>query len=197
MTTDSRELQGAIRKAQRGDGQAFEVLLSYVEEPVWRLTFLLLRHKEDAEDAAQETLLKLWRTLPSYRFECPILPYVLRMARNTVIDMQRRRQKQWESTTSFSTQNEQGEWTMLDLPDPDEAADPVRSYEKKERILAVRAALDELPDECREILVMKDMQNLSYEQIALSLDVPDGTVKSRLYRARKKLADILRDRNIF
>ena len=186
---DSRELQRVIRQAQAGDGQAFEML--------WRLTLLLLRHKENAEDATQETLVKLWRSLPTYRFECPILPYVLRMARNTVIDMQRRSNKQKEHTAPLTVQNEQGEWVDTDIADPDEHSNPAAAYERKERIEAVHRALGELPDEFREILVLKDMQNLSYEHIMKTLELPEGTVKSRLYRARKKLADILKDRNIF
>ena len=195
MEEDSKELRRVIRAAQRGDERAFETLLGLVEAPVYRLVLSMLRQRQDAEDAAQETLVKLWRSLPSYRFECPFLPYALHVARNTALDMLRRR-KNGAATISLTVEDEDGETVQLEVADTDEYADPSRAYARRETCEAVRRALGELPQEHREILTLKDMEGLSYEQIAHVLRLEEGTVKSRLHRARKKLAELLKTRNI-
>ena len=197
MQKDSRELRAVIEAAQRGDEQAFEKLLGYLEQPVWRLALHLTGQREDAEDAVQETLIKLWRSLPFYRFECPILPYVLRITRHVVIDRRRHDARREQSTVSLTVQNEQGEYVEQDVADPDDNANPALAYEREQRILAVHRAIDELSEEFREVLILKELQNASYEQIGQILGLQEGTVKSRLFRARKKLAEILKARNIF
>ena len=196
MQKDDHSMQRIIRAAQRGDEQAFEQLLFALERQVYRLCYSMTHSREDAEDATQETMIKLWRTLPSYRFECPILPYTLRMARNTVLDLLRRRGARAQ-TLSLTVQEEAGESETLDIPDPDEYADPARAYERRERIKGVRTAIEELPPDHRDILTLKDIEGYSYEQIGQILQLEEGTVKSRLARARKKLVEILKERNIF
>lgn len=195
MQRDDRQMQRTVRAAQAGDEQAFETLLGAIEQPVYRLIYSMLHSREDAEDATQETLIKLWRTLPSYRFECPILPYTLHMARNVALDLIRRRHARVQ-TVSLTGEDENGENEQWDIADPNEYANPAREYERQERIEVVRRAVDALPDEYREIVVLKDMQGYSYEQIGQILSLGEGTVKSRLSRARKKLAEILKNGNI-
>ena len=196
-TKDSKELRALIRAAQEGDEQAFEQILTLLEAQVYRLAFSMLRHKQDAEDATQETFIKLWRTLPSYRFECPILPYVLKMTRTTVLDMQRKIERRREHELSLTLENDQGERVELDLADTDVQNDPVAHLSKMELIAQVRQAIEDLPPGHRDILLLKDMQGLSYEQIAQTLDIQVGTVASRLSRARKNLEKILKTRKIF
>ena len=195
MQRDDRQMQRTVRAAQAGDEQAFETLLGAIEQSVYRLIYSMLHSREDAEDATQETLIKLWRTLPSYRFECPILPYTLHMARNVALDLIRRRHARVQTVT-LTGEDENGENEQWDIADPNEYANPAREYERQERIEAVRRAVDALPDEYREIVVLKDLQGYSYEQIGQILSLGEGTVKSRLSRARKKLAGILKNGNI-
>lgn len=196
MQRDDRQMQRTVRAAQAGDEQAFEALLGAIEQQVYRLVYSMLRSREDAEDATQETLIKLWRTLPSYRFECPILPYTLHIARNVALDIVRRRASRVQ-TVSLTTEGEDGESLELDVADLDEYAHPARAYERQERIKGVRAAIEELPPDHKEILTLKDIEGYSYELIGQMLQLEEGTVKSRLSRARKKLAEILKERNIF
>lgn len=195
MSKDDRELRLVIKRAQKGDEQAFEQLMRTVETPMYRLALSLLRQREDAEDATQEALVKLWRTLPGYRFECPILPYALQITRNTVLDLLRRRRARGE-TVSLTVDGEDGETVVLDIADPDESTDPARAYASEERLHEVRRAIDELPIELREILTLRALEGMSYEQIGQVLALEDGTVKSRLSRARKKLQELLKKRNI-
>ncbi|MBO5897687.1 MAG: RNA polymerase sigma factor, partial [Clostridia bacterium] len=138
----------------------------------------------------------LWRTLPSYRFECPILSYALQITRNTVLDLLRRKRARGE-TVSLTVEEEDGEAAVLDIADPDEASDPARAYASEERMSEVRRALGDLPIELREILTLRAIEGMSYEQIGQVLSLEEGTVKSRLSRARKKLEEILKSRNIF
>ncbi len=194
---DDRALRATIREAQKGDEGAFERLVKELQEPVYRLALSMLRHREDAEDAAQETLIKLWRTLPDYRFECPLLPYVLRMTRTTVLDLERRRRGQRAMETSLTYETEEDEAAVRDIADVDVATDPVRALERKMTAQAVRAAIDELDEDAREIIILKDLQGLSYEQLCEVLGLEMGTVKSRLFRARKNLKKILKNGNIF
>lgn len=196
MQKDDRNMQKVIRAAQKGDERAFEALLGSLERQVYRLCYSMTHAREDAEDATQETMIKLWRTLPSYRFECPILPYTLRMARNTALDVLRRRNARIQ-TVSMTVQDEAGESEAIDVADSDEYANPARAYERQERVQSIRAAIDELSPDQRDIIVLKDLEGYSYEQIGQILQIGEGTVKSRLSRARKKLAEILKARNIF
>ena len=196
MSRDDRELRSVIHKAQKGDEQAFEALMRTIELPMYCLALSMTRQREDAEDVTQEALVKLWRTLPSYRFECPILSYALQITRNTVLDLLRRKRARGE-TVSLTVEEEDGEAAVLDIADPDEASDPARAYASEERMSEVRRALGDLPIELREILTLRAIEGMSYEQIGQVLSLEEGTVKSRLSRARKKLEEILKSRNIF
>lgn len=197
MEKDSGELKALIRSAQAGDEGAFEQILSLIEVPVYRLAFSMLRHKQDAEDAAQEVLIKLWRTLPDYRFECPLLIYVLKMTRTTVLDLQRKLSRRREHEVSLTVEDEDGERVVMDVADTSVDANPAEHLTRAERIAEVRRAMEDLPPAERDIIMLKDIQGLSYAQIADLLSVEEGTVGSRLSRARKNLEKILKTRKIF
>jgi RNA polymerase sigma-70 factor (ECF subfamily) len=197
MEKDSKELKALIRSAQAGDEGAFEQILSLIEVPVYRLAFSMLRHKQDAEDAVQEVLIKLWRTLPDYRFECPLLIYVLKMTRTTVLDLQRKLSRRREHEVSLTVEDEDGERVVMDVADTSVDANPAEHLTRAERIAEVRRAIEDLPPAERDIIMLKDIQGLSYAQIADLLSMEEGTVGSRLSRARKNLEKILKTRKIF
>lgn len=194
---DSQEIKSLIQAAQKGDEQAFEKLLDMLQTPIYRLAFSMLHHKQNAEDAAQEVLIKLWRTLPDYRFECPILPYVLKMTRTTVLDMQRKLTRRHAHETSLTVDGDDGERVVMDVVDTSTASDPVAALAREELIAEVRRAIDDLPPDDRDIIILKDLRGLSYESIAHVLAMEEGTVASRLSRARKKLKNLLKTRKIF
>ena len=197
MEKDSKEMRALILAAQAGDEQAFEQILRLIEVPVYRLAFSMLRHKEDAEDVSQEVLIKLWRTLPDYRFECPLLLYVLKMTRNAALDLERKRSRRRENEVSLTVENDDGERVDRELADTSEDNDPAKRLTRAERIAEVRRAIEALPPDQREIIILKDIQGLSYAQIADLLSIEEGTVGSRISRARKNLAKILRNGKIF
>jgi RNA polymerase sigma-70 factor (ECF subfamily) len=197
MEKDSGELKALIRSAQAGDERAFEQILSLIEVPVYRLAFSMLRHKQDAEDVSQEVLIKLWRTLPDYRFECPLLIYVLKMTRTTVLDLQRKNARRREHEVSLTVEDEDGDRVEMDVTDTSVDANPAEHLTRAERIAEVRRAVEDLPPAERDIIMLKDIQGLSYAQIADLLSMEEGTVGSRLSRARKNLEKILKTRKIF
>jgi RNA polymerase sigma-70 factor (ECF subfamily) len=197
MEKDSGELKALIRSAQAGDERAFEQILSLIEVPVYRLAFSMLRHKQDAEDVSQEVLIKLWRTLPDYRFECPLLIYVLKMTRTTVLDLQRKNARRREHEVSLTVEDEDGDRVEMDVTDTSVDANPAEHLTRAERIAEVRRAVEDLPPAERDMIMLKDIQGLSYAQIADLLSIEEGTVGSRLSRARKNLEKILKTRKIF
>ena len=197
MEKDSKELKALIRSAQAGDESAFEQILTLIEVPVYRLAFSMLRHKQDAEDVSQEVLIKLWRTLPDYRFECPLLIYVLKMTRTTVLDLQRKNARRREHEMSLTVEDEDGDRVEMDVTDTSVDANPAEHLTRAERIAEVRRAIEDLPPAERDMIMLKDIQGLSYAQIADLLSIEEGTVGSRLSRARKKLEKNLKKRKIF
>ena len=196
MRTDDKQTRAWIRAAQDGDEQAFAALLSHLEAPVYRYALSLLRHEADAQDVAQEVFIKLWRTLPSFRSDCPILSYVLTMTRNAVIDWQRRRVSAGGDVLSLSDTDEDGRTLLPEVADPSPEASPPRMVEQAERLAAIRRAIGELPAPQREVLILRAIDGCSYEEIARILSAEVGTVKSRLFRARENLEKILREWNI-
>ena len=196
-TKDSEEWREQIRAAQAGDEKAFERLMTRYERQVYRLAFSLLRHKEDAEDAMQETFIKLWRVLPTYRYECSLLVYVLRITRTVSLDVERRRERRRANETSLTVEDDTGESVDREIADEDVSSRPDLAFERAERIRMVREAIEELPEEHRQIILYKDIQGLSYAEIGAILGLGEGTIASRLARARENLKKILKKRKIF
>lgn len=196
-TKDSEEWREQIRAAQAGDEKAFERLMTRYERQVYRLAFSLLRHKEDAEDAMQETFIKLWRVLPTYRYECSLLVYVLRITRTVSLDVERRRERRRANETSLTVEDDTGESVDREIADEDVSSRPDLAFERAERIRMVREAIQELPEEHRQIILYKDIQGLSYAEIGAILGLGEGTIASRLARARENLKKILKKRKIF
>ncbi len=194
---DEIELRQEIQRAQTGDEKAFERIMTRYETQVYRLAFSLLRHKEDAEDAMQETFIKLWRVLPTYRYECSLLVYLLRITRTVSLDIERRRGRRRANETSLTVEDDTGERIERDIPDEDVDSRPDLEVIRAERIRMVREAIEELSEEHRQIIIYKDIQGLSYAEIEAILAIGAGTIASRLARARENLKKILKEWKIF
>lgn len=195
MAVDNEILLGLMKKAASGNDAAFEKLVKHFEKPVYNLAMQTVRNREDALDVAQDVFLKLWRTRGSFRGDCSVSTWVMRIAKNTVLDLLRRRTA--HASESLTYEDGEGESAERDIPDCDTASDPAASYERKERIAEVRRSMLMLSEEHREIIVLRDMEGFSYSEISAMLGIEEGTVKSRLSRARNSLKEILEKRNIF
>ncbi len=174
-----------IARVLAGDAEAFEPLVKEHQTNVYRLALRLLGNEADAADAAQDAFLKAYTSLSSFRGESRFSVWLYRLTNNVCIDALRRRR----DALSLETEDDEGETTALPLPD--ERWSPETLAERAEDIRAVRSALDALPDDCREILTLREIGGLSYEELAAALRLELGTVRSRLNRARKRLADEL------
>lgn len=195
MLPDNRILAELMRRAASGEDAAFESLVRHFEGMVYSFALQSLRRREDAEDATQEVFLKLWRTLGTWRDEASVKTYIMRIARNTVIDMIRRRNSR--PTDSLTVEDDDGEESQLDIADTDTTSNPAADYARCEQIEEVRRAIDELPPDHREIIILRDINGLSYAEIAEATGLDPGTVRSRLSRARNNLKEILKTRNFF
>lgn len=184
--------EDVLSRAKDGDVAAFEEIVYAYEGYVYGLALSLTEHREDAEDATQDTFLKLWRALPEYRGTTAALySYVLRICRNSALDVLRRRRR---TPLPLTYTDEDGEETEIDIPDT--SPTPDEDYVRRAEAAEVRAAVDALPPDMRRMIYLRHMANADYAEIAELLGIPEGTVKSRLHRARKKLCEILKKRNI-
>ena len=179
------EERGAVRRVLAGDTAAFESVVLAYEKLLYNISLRMLGSPEDAADAVQETFLRAFSSLNAYRGEGKLSGWLCRIAGNICLDVLRRRRE----TVSLSVEGGEGETVQWDIPD--ERQDPAALTERKELRERVRRALEELPPDFRLPLLLREYGGLHYDEIARSLDLDPGTVKTRIFRARKKLCAIL------
>lgn len=180
---DEREL---IDRCLAGDASAFEPLVERYRQRVWRLAYQLLHDREEAWDCAQEAFVRAFHSLASFRGQSAFYTWLFRITVNVATDRQRARGAQARAFGAERLPEEEWKRTMPDTGTrPDQAA--IQS-EQRERI---RRALDALPPKARTIIMLSDVEGLSYREIAEVLACPIGTVMSRLHNARKRLKGLL------
>lgn len=182
-----------VHRVQSGEAEAFEELVRAHEKTVYNLALRLVGNPQDAEDMAQEAFLKVYRSLPEFRGESKFSVWLYRIVSNVCLDHLRRQGRR--PASSLTTEDEDGEKQQWDVPD--ESQSPERLLEQKLTREAVQRGLETLPEDQRQILLLREIRGMSYEEIGQTLDLEPGTVKSRIFRARKKLvAWLLADGNI-
>lgn len=190
--TREEELR-TVESVLGGDVNAFETLVLSYEKNVYNLALRMVMNPEDASDMAQEAFIRAYNSLASFRGESKFSVWLYRIVSNVCLDFLRSRSR--HPTVSLSVENDEGEETELDIPD--ESQSPEALLERRLTRDSVRRGLDALSEEYRQILLLREIQGLSYDEIAETLSMELGTVKSRIFRARKKLCDfLLRDGNI-
>ena len=175
-----------VRAAQGGDESAFEELVRTYEKKIYHLSLRMCNNQEDALEIAQETFLSAWRGLRFFRGDSSFSTWLYRLASNAAIDFLRREGRQ----SALSGLSLDDESLRLDPPDSP-AASPHAHLERKELRAALEMGLMALSAEHRQILLLRELQGMSYEEIAGVLDLDLGTVKSRIARAREKLRKYL------
>ena len=175
--------QELVRAAAGGDTEAFERLVRTYENKIYHLALRMCGSSVEASDIAQEAFLAAWRGLPSFRGEANFATWLYRLTSNAAIDYLRRQKK------------ERGDMSLddedLGLDAVDTGPGPQDAAERTEVRTAVAAGLQQLSEGHRQVLVLREIQGLSYEEIADVLEVDLGTVKSRISRARTALRKIL------
>jgi RNA polymerase sigma-70 factor (ECF subfamily) len=178
--------QTFVERCRAGDLAAFEPLVEKYRQRVWRLAYNVLRDSEEAWDVAQEGFIRAWQALPTFRGQSAFYTWLFRIVMNLAQDRLRQRGARGRAFGTERITEEEMDRVMVD-PDPRPDTTAVRA-EERERI---RQALDTLSESHRAIIMLSDLEGLSYREIAEVLDVPMGTVMSRLHNARKRLRDAL------
>lgn len=183
-----------IRRAQQGDNGAFEELLLLHQKKVYNLCLRMSANPDDALDLSQEAFLRVWRSLGQYQFEASFSTWLFRLTSNICIDFLRRKKRRQETslTESYDDSDEGAELSV-----PDAQPGPEQQAMTNETKIELARAMEQLSPEHREILQLRVIEDLQYEQIADILGVRVGTVKSRLARARLALRKILKAGNYF
>lgn len=190
----TREQENAVvRAVLNGDVNAFEMLVREYEKNVYNLALRMVGNSEDAADMSQEAFIKAYNSLDSFRGDSKFSVWLYRIVSNVCLDFIRSRKR--KQTVSLSMEDDNGDDVELDIADDTQS--PERLMDKRLTREAVRRGLASLPPGQRQILLLREIQGLSYDEIAEVLNVEAGTVKSRIFRARKKLsAFLLEDGNI-
>jgi RNA polymerase sigma-70 factor (ECF subfamily) len=173
-----------IRRCLEGDALAWDRLVREHWKRVFNIAYKFVARLEEAEDLTQETFVKVFRALPTYDGRASFETWLTRVSRNLCIDHYRRRRREEET---FTDQVE-----LDSIPLDELVSRPDARLEQRDHIALIRRALAQLPPTYREPVVLRDIQGLSYEQIAQRLHLQEGTVKSRINRGRKQLAGQLR-----
>ena len=172
-----------LRRARRGDPEAFEQLIGPLEQRIWRICWHYTGNREAAEDCGQETMLRIWRNLGNYRGDCALESWVYRIAANCCMDYLRKKKR--DRSVSVEPLKEQG----FDPADPSPGTEEQAVTGDEHRRL--REAITLLPEEQREALVLTQLEKIPYEQAAQMLGTSEGTVKSRVNRAKARLREML------
>jgi RNA polymerase sigma-70 factor (ECF subfamily) len=177
-----------ISRARRGDVAAFEELISAYERKVYNLAYRMCGEREDAADLAQEALVRAFRAIGRFREQSQFSTWLYRIVVNVCLDHQRSRKRHPTVSLDEPMPGEDGDLTRQIVAD---TPDPQAHYEQLETQMAVQRAISRLSADHRTVVVMRDIQDMAYEDIAAALGLALGTVKSRLNRARQALREEL------
>ena len=172
-----------IEQVLAGDNNAFGGLVERYQTRVYNLALRMCGNQDDAFDLAQEAFFRAWRGLSGFQFESAFSTWLFRLTANVCLDWIRAKKRR--PTVSLTTVDDEDEETQLELPDP--AKGPEALLLAAEDRAAVARAMNQLPVEYRQILTMRAINDLSYTEIAEILQIKEGTVKSRISRARLAL----------
>lgn len=178
--------------AAKGNIESFEKLVKKYERFVVSCVYPIVKNTEDTKDISQETFLKAYKSLSTFKGESEFSTWLYKIAKNCALDFVR---KQKIGTLSTDTSGDEADG--FDIPDLSEKSSPEKSLLSKEKNEVLYDAILSLSDEHREIIILRDINGYSYEQISQMLSIEQGTVKSRIFRARESLRKILLKKNYF
>ncbi len=177
-----------VRAVRNGDTTAYRGLVERYQTRVYHLVFGMVRNQEDAKDLTQEAFVKAYRNLHNFREDSRFYTWLYRIAMNVTIDFVRRRNKAPlpGAEEDVASREPDGQ-----ISEAHHAQSPRRAYEQKALHQAILAAVEQLPEDQRQVILLREVEGLSYKEIAEIVGVPEGTVMSRLFYARKKLQAVL------
>jgi len=177
-----------IERLRRGDSAAFEILVEERSSEIYGLLYRLTENREEARDLTQETFLRAFQSIASFRGEADLRTWIYRIA----INQARNRWRWWrrrrrDLTVSLDEGDDGGRQALLETLKSSSSSDPEHDALSRERERMLRKALSGLRRVYREAVILRDIEGFAYEEIAIALDISVGTVKSRLARGRQEL----------
>ncbi len=184
-----------VRRAQNGDVSAFEMLIEEYQKRIFSIAYRMIQHQEDAADLTQDVILKIYKNLDKFKGDSKFSTWVYRIATNTCLDEIKKSQRRTTYSLDKEVETDEGSMTAEIA---DKGPTPEEEAERKDVKKAVYAAIEQLGTEHKKVNILRDLQGLSYEEIAKILQCSVGTVKSRISRARESLKKILsKNRELF
>lgn len=184
-----------IERAQKGDRSAFDMLVTKYEAKAYQYAFRLTRNQEEACDVVADAFVRVYNALHNFKGQSAFSTWMYRILTNCFLDIRKKQSNKPTSSLEATLQTSEGE---VEREFEDHAPSPLDETERNERVERIEKAVRMLPEFQRAMIVMYHGENLTYEEIAASLDLPVGTVKSRLNRARLSLRELLmKDAELF
>jgi RNA polymerase sigma-70 factor, ECF subfamily len=185
-----RELdQQLVERVQRGDKHAFDLLVAKYQRKLGRLISRFVRDTGEAEDVTQEAFIKAYRALPGFRGDSAFYTWLYRIGINTAKNYLLANKRRPPASTTFDAEEAE---SFEDAGLLHEISTPENELMSKQVVSVVQAALQLLPEDLRSALTLREIEGLSYEEIASVMNCPVGTVRSRIFRAREAIAEKLR-----
>jgi len=181
-----------IKRCKRGEEEAFAKLLAVYRNAIYGHCLRMVRNEDDARDMSQEIFIKVFTMLDRFDESYAFSSWIFRIATNHCIDFLRRNRYRFMSLDS--SVNRDGDQMTIDLPDKGPAPDAV--LQRSEAMHHIESVVDELPPHYKTIILLRHHQDLSYEEIAVILNLPLGTVKARIHRARAMVQKIVKQRGL-
>ncbi len=178
-----------VQRVQRGDRRAYDLLVIKYQRKIMRLLSRMVHDPADIEDVAQEAFIKAYRALPQFRGDSAFYTWLYRIAINTARNWQAARQRRPIAVSSL--ENEDGE-TFDQIDGLSDHGTPESMVASRQVAETVNAAIEALPEDLRTAIVLREIEGMSYEDIATTMQCPIGTVRSRIFRAREAIAARLR-----
>ncbi|WP_165864329.1 sigma-70 family RNA polymerase sigma factor [Capsulimonas corticalis] len=182
-----------IERCRRRDEAAFAEVVARYKTKIYNYVCRMMGNDDDAEDITQEVFIRMYQSLGTFRQQSSLNTWVFRIASNLCIDQFRRRKKHQAIAYSLDDTDDSGDKAGLEREVPDATYEPQRLLANSEMSAQIDLALTHLPDKLRAVVLLYDLEELSYEEIARVLEIPVGTVKSRLFNARLQLRKRLSD----
>lgn len=180
-----------VSKSKKGDILAFEKLISSYEKKAYNIAYRMMNNEEDAKDVTQEAFIKIYKSIKNFREESSFSTWLYRIVTNVCLDELRKKKRNETTPLELNIENDKGT-THIEIGMDEET--PEDLYERLEERQMILNTINSLKDDYKTVIILRDIQGFSYEEIASILSCSLGTVKSRINRARNALKDKLRYR---